>query len=54
MKMVGTASLAQIAGYMRAALTPQQLAAFAADLADHVESGLTEVPAVLAADEALR
>jgi arylsulfatase A-like enzyme len=54
MKMVGTASLSQIAGYMRAALTPEQLAAFAADLADHVESGLTEVPAVLAADEALR
>jgi hypothetical protein len=54
MKMMGAASLSQIAGYMLAALTPEQLAAFATDLADHVESGLTEVPAVLAADEALR
>jgi arylsulfatase A-like enzyme len=53
-KTVGMASLLQISGYMPALLTPERLAAFAADLADHVESGLTEVPAILASDEALQ
>jgi arylsulfatase A-like enzyme len=54
MQQAAQASLLQIAGYLPAVLTPERLAAFAADLADHIESGLTEVPAVLAADEALR
>jgi hypothetical protein len=45
------ASLLQIAAYVPVLLTPERLAAFAADLADHMESGLTEVPAVLATDE---
>jgi hypothetical protein len=54
MKMVGMASLLQISGYMPASFTSESLAAFAADLADHVESGLTEVPATLASDKALQ
>jgi hypothetical protein len=51
-KMMGTASLLQIASFAPSSFTSESLAAFAADLADYVESGLTEVPAVLDADEA--
>jgi arylsulfatase A-like enzyme len=53
-KWPSTATLQQFSDHMPAFFTPERTAAFAADLADHVESGLTEVPAVLAADEALK
>lgn len=53
-KWPAAATLQHFSDQMPAFFTPERMAAFATDLADHVESGLTEVPAVLASDKALK